>query len=43
MKLQFGAVRERLEPENLQLLQFEQRKLLNLNGRPKKSSFTSVP
>ena len=43
MKLQFGAVRKRLEPENLQLLQFEQRKLLNLNGRPKKSSFTSVP
>jgi hypothetical protein len=32
VELEFGAVTERLEPENLKTLQFEQRELLKNQG-----------
>jgi hypothetical protein len=33
MELEFGAVTERFEPENLKPLQFEQRELLRNSGQ----------
>jgi hypothetical protein len=38
VKLEFGPVAERCEPENLKLFQFEQRLLLGGIGRPHPSS-----
>jgi hypothetical protein len=42
VKLEFGAVAERLEPENLKPLQFEQRELLRNSGQLSVASCHSV-
>jgi hypothetical protein len=42
VELEFGAVTERLEPENLKTLQFEQRKLLKNSGQLSVASSQSL-
>jgi hypothetical protein len=42
MELEFGAVAERLEPENLKPLQFEQRGLLKNSGQLSAASCQSM-